>query len=53
MIAVDERLAGKMNLELLDEVYIKRFAYHNDTLIEYTVSVAHGNKFAYTAELTS
>lgn len=31
---------------------IKRYAYHNDMLIEYTNSVARGDKFAYTAELT-
>lgn len=30
---------------------IKRFAYHNDELIEYTVSVARGDKFDYTVEL--
>lgn len=31
---------------------IKRYAYHNGTLIEYTNSVARGDKFAYTVELT-
>ncbi|MDY7043176.1 GntR family transcriptional regulator [Virgibacillus sp. M23] len=31
---------------------IKRFAYHQDQLIEYTVSVARGDKFDYTVELT-
>lgn len=31
---------------------IKRYAYHNDVLIEYTNSVARGDKFAYTVELT-
>lgn len=31
---------------------IKRYAYHNDTLIEYTNSIARGDKFAYTVELT-
>ncbi|WP_245723106.1 GntR family transcriptional regulator [Natribacillus halophilus] len=30
---------------------IKRFAYHRDTLIEYTISVARGEKFDYTVEL--
>ncbi|MGA8942715.1 MAG: GntR family transcriptional regulator [Thermoactinomyces sp.] len=30
---------------------IKRFAYSQDTLIEYTVSVARGDKFEYTVEL--
>lgn len=32
---------------------IKRFAYDNDRLIEYTISVAHGDKFDYTVELGS
>lgn len=31
---------------------VKRFAYHNDDLIEYTISVARGDKFDYTVELT-
>lgn len=31
---------------------IKRYAYHKDVLIEYTNSVARGDKFAYTVELT-
>lgn len=31
---------------------IKRYAYYNDKLIEYTNSVARGDKFAYTVELT-
>ncbi|WP_245799317.1 GntR family transcriptional regulator [Virgibacillus siamensis] len=31
---------------------IKRFAYHNEKLIEYTISVARGDKFDYTVELT-
>lgn len=31
---------------------LKRLAYHEDTLIEYTVSVISGNKFKYTVELT-
>lgn len=30
---------------------IKRYAYHNDELIEYTISVALGDKFSYTVEL--
>lgn len=30
---------------------IKRYAYHNETLIEYTISVARGDKFDYTVEL--
>lgn len=30
---------------------LKRFAYHEDTLIEYTVSIISGNKFKYTVEL--
>lgn len=31
---------------------IKRFAYHQEQLIEYTISVARGDKFAYTVELS-
>lgn len=31
---------------------IKRFAYHQDELIEYTMSIARGDKFAYTVELS-
>ncbi|WP_240452368.1 GntR family transcriptional regulator [Virgibacillus sp. YIM 98842] len=31
---------------------IKRFAYHKESLIEYTISVARGDKFDYTVELT-
>ncbi|WP_235817521.1 MULTISPECIES: GntR family transcriptional regulator [Gracilibacillus] len=31
---------------------VKRLAYHNDQLIEYTVSVTPGDKFNYTVELT-
>ena len=31
---------------------IKRFAYFEETLIEYTISVARGDKFNYTVELT-
>src|SRR5690625_36348 len=31
---------------------IKRYAYNNEQLIEYTISVARGDKFAYTVELT-
>lgn len=31
---------------------IKRSAYHNDKLIEYTISVALGDKFSYTVELS-
>ena len=31
---------------------IKRFAYHQNELIEYTMSIARGDKFAYTVELT-
>ncbi|MDY0393849.1 GntR family transcriptional regulator [Virgibacillus halophilus] len=30
---------------------VRRYAYHHDTLIEYTVSVARGDKFHYTVEL--
>lgn len=31
---------------------IKRFAYHKNQLIEYTISIARGDKFAYTVELS-
>jgi len=31
---------------------IRRIAYSGDTLIEYTMSIARGDKFAYTVELT-
>lgn len=31
---------------------VKRYAYHENSLIEYTVSVARGDKFNYTVELT-
>ncbi|TKI67673.1 GntR family transcriptional regulator [Lysinibacillus mangiferihumi] len=31
---------------------IKRYAYYHDELIEYTISVALGDKFSYTVELT-
>lgn len=31
---------------------IKRYAYHNSDLIEYTISVARGDRFNYTVELT-
>lgn len=31
---------------------IKRFAYYKDSLIEYTLSVARGDKFEYTVDLT-
>ncbi|TMN21495.1 GntR family transcriptional regulator [Lentibacillus cibarius] len=31
---------------------VKRYAYYNHNLIEYTVSVARGDKFDYTVELT-
>ena len=30
---------------------VKRYAYYNETLIEYTTSVARGDKFYYTVEL--
>lgn len=32
---------------------IKRFAYHREQLLEYTISVARGDKFEYTVELES
>lgn len=31
---------------------IKRYAYHHHDLIEYTISIALGDKFSYTVELT-
>lgn len=31
---------------------LKRFAYHDEELIEYTISIISGNKFKYTVELT-
>lgn len=31
---------------------VKRYAYHHKTMIEYTISVARGDKFDYTVELT-
>lgn len=31
---------------------IKRYAYHKEDIIEYTISVARGDKFDYTVELT-
>ncbi|MCJ0930055.1 GntR family transcriptional regulator [Virgibacillus halodenitrificans] len=31
---------------------IKRYAYHQKNLIEYTISIARGDKFDYTVELT-
>lgn len=40
----------EMNLSL-PAMLIKRYAYHHDTLIEYTISVARGDKFDYTVEL--
>lgn len=33
-------------------MFIKRLAYCNGQLLEYTSSVARGDKFAYTVELT-
>lgn len=30
---------------------LKRLAYHEDTIIEYTISIISGNKFKYTVEL--
>lgn len=42
-------------LQMLPEqpaMQIKRYAYHDESLIEYTISVARGDKFDYTVELT-
>jgi len=36
----------------LPAMLIRRFAYFHDQLIEYTISVARGDKFVYTVELT-
>lgn len=44
-----EHLQEKVNQPAM---LIKRLAYFNDKLIEYTISVAKGNKFKYTVELT-
>ncbi|ASN07286.1 GntR family transcriptional regulator [Virgibacillus necropolis] len=43
------------HLQMLPEqpaMLIKRYAYHDKNLIEYTISVARGDKFDYTVELT-
>lgn len=39
-------------LENQPAMLVKRFAYHNHKLIEYTISVTRGDKFNYTVELT-
>lgn len=44
-----EYLNTRVNLPAM---LIKRFAYFHDQLIEYTISVARGDKFVYTVELT-
>ncbi|ASK64337.1 GntR family transcriptional regulator [Virgibacillus phasianinus] len=43
------------HLQMLPEqpaMLIKRHAYHNEQVIEYTISVSRGDKFDYTVELT-
>ncbi|WP_249260806.1 GntR family transcriptional regulator [Virgibacillus pantothenticus] len=48
-----EAEAGYLNALIQQPaMLIKRFAYHHDQLIEYTVSIARGDKFDYTVELT-
>ncbi|MFD1414391.1 GntR family transcriptional regulator [Oceanobacillus jeddahense] len=48
-----EKEAGYLGLtEKQPVMRIKRFAYHDEKLIEYTVSVARGDKFNYQVELT-
>ncbi|WP_440897553.1 GntR family transcriptional regulator [Amphibacillus sp. Q70] len=39
-------------LENQPAMLVKRYAYDRDTLIEYTISVARGDKFNYTVELS-
>lgn len=50
---VDETEAHFLQMEVNEPaMLIKRSSYYHDTLIEYTVSVARGDKFDYTVELT-
>lgn len=45
--------AGYFNLEEDNPaMLIKRYAYHHHDVIEYTISVARGDRFNYTVELT-
>lgn len=39
-------------LENQPAMLVKRYAYNRDTVIEYTISVARGDKFNYTVELS-
>ena len=51
--SVGEMEANHLNMQVNQPaMLIKRHAYHQDQLIEYTVSVARGDKFDYTVELT-
>lgn len=48
-----EQVADYLNLaENQPVMLIKRFAYHQEQLIEYTISAARGDKFNYRVELT-
>ncbi|MUK87614.1 UTRA domain-containing protein [Ornithinibacillus sp. L9] len=49
---IRENEAPHLGVEVRQPAMIlKRFAYYHDELIEYTISVARGDKFAYTVEL--
>ncbi|PAV31141.1 GntR family transcriptional regulator [Virgibacillus profundi] len=51
--SVGEAEANHLNMQINQPaMLIRRHAYHQDQLIEYTVSVARGDKFDYTVELT-
>lgn len=51
--AAGEQAAGYLGLaEDQPVMLIKRFAYHQEQLIEYTISVARGDKFNYRVKLT-
>lgn len=51
--AAGEKEAGYLRMKESHPVMlIKRSAYHQDQLIEYTISVAKGDKFNYRVELT-
>ncbi|MFJ7936132.1 GntR family transcriptional regulator [Sporosarcina sp. NPDC096371] len=53
--AISVRDAESRHLKMVTDqpgMLIKRDAYHNDALIEYTISVVRGDKFDYTVELS-
>lgn len=51
--SVREEEAGYLKMKTdQPAMLIKRYAYHDGRLIEYTISVARGDKFDYTVELT-